>query len=110
MEVGYPTKNERLKKFRKKPEITPRTRALLNNDFFGKLKITYYSDTYESEFEGEVIKGEYKILENSSDFIEIEERLEGLNKSFRSKIYFEDDYLVVYSRQDELKEYFKKVK
>ena len=103
-------KERTLKEIAKKPEISPRTRALLNNDFFGKLKITYYSDTYESEFEGEVIKGEYKILEISKDYIEIEERLEGLDKSFRSKIYFEDDYLVVYSRQNELKEYFRKVK
>ncbi len=73
------------------------------------MKITYYPDTYESEFEGEVIRGRYKILEMNDTFIEIEENLEGLDKSFRSKLFLDGDYLVVYSSRHDLKEYFRKI-
>ena len=102
-------KERTLQEIEKKPEISAHTQALLNNDFFGKMKITYYPDTYESEFEGEVIRGRYKILEMNDTFIEIEENLEGLDKSFRSKLFLDGDYLVVYSSRHDLKEYFRKI-
>lgn len=92
-----------------KPTVSARTRGLMDNDFFGKLRVTYTRDTYESEFEGEIIKGQYRIIEVNKDFIEIEEQIEGWDKRFRSKIYFDGDYMYIESNKHDFREYFKKI-
>lgn len=81
----------------------------MDNDFFGKLRVTYARETYESEFEGEIIKGQYRITEVNKDFIEIEEKIEGWDKRFRSKIYFDGDYMYIDSNKHDFREYFRKL-
>ncbi len=94
----------------KEPRISDKTRALIDNDFFGKLKITYTPDSYVAVLEGEVIKGKYEIIEVNKHFVEIEEYTEGNGKKSRSKIFIDGHYLYVYSPEHNLKEYFRKVK
>lgn len=92
-----------------KPTVSARTKGLMENDFFGKLRVTYTHDAYESEFEGEILKGQYQIIAVNKDFIEIEEQIEGWDKRFRSKIYFDGDYMYIESNKHDFREYFKKL-
>ena len=102
-------KQRTLEEIEKKPTVTARTRGLVDNDFFGKLRVSYDYDTYTSEFEGEIIRGKYRVLEVKKDFIEIEEQIEGWDKRFRSKIYFDGDYMYIESNKHDFREYFRKL-
>ena len=102
-------KQRTLEEIEKKPTVSARTRGLMDSDFFGKLRVRYDRDTYASEFEGEIVKGTYRILEVNKDFIEIEEQIEGWEKRFRSKIYFDGDYMYIESNKHDFREYFRKL-
>ena len=107
--VWISDKERTLEEIEKKPTVSARTQGLVDNDFFGKLRVSYERDTYASEFEGEIIKGKYRIIAVNKDFIEIEEQIEGWDKRFRSKIYFDGDYMYIESNKHDFREYFRKL-
>ena len=103
-------KEQTLAELAKKPRISDKTRALMDNDFFGKLRITYTPDSYVAALDGEVIRGKYEIIEVNKHFVEIEEYAEGDGEKTRSRIYIDGHFLYVYSPDYNLKEYFRRVK
>jgi len=99
-----------LEEVAKIPNMPQKTRDLLENGFFGKLKITYYRDHYVTELDGHVSKYDYKVLGINDRYVEIEYYDVPMRVNIREKIYIDGDAIYVYgSLRYKFKEYFRRV-
>ena len=99
-----------LQEVRSIPNLPKKARDLFENNFFGKLKLTFTDKKMLSESDGLKSEEPYEVVKKTDDSITIKTWSELLNRYDEITYYIEGQSIYVFTSKYNFKEYFKRIK